>query len=194
MNNEILLFVDKNGWQAEYHGNDPFVKEMIVLFGTHTLPTGFTNKTDAATVVKKITELNPGFNVKLKYDTSAENTLKEASEILNCTHRYVWRLIKNKKIKATRPIDKTTKPYYVTLDALQDYLQRRDKAPRKLKRCEPCAHLKRTCLHCKKMMCLNDFPTQDSLKNTKRPYCKDCENKTRQRYRTKTRARVPSRA
>lgn len=53
----------------------------------------------------------------------------------------------------------------------------------KIKRCEPCDHAKKICSKCRDHICLNDFATYSTLLGTKRPECKDCENKIRNERR-----------
>jgi hypothetical protein len=47
--------------------------------------------------------------------------------------------------------------------------------PLKIKRCEPCRHKdKKKCLHCKKMICINDYSFKGQYLSS---MCKNCTNK-----------------
>lgn len=49
---------DLDGWMATYQG--PHAQEIIDLFGTHQLPTAYTDAMGAREVQAKVEALNPG--------------------------------------------------------------------------------------------------------------------------------------
>lgn len=58
-----LRRTEERGWEALWQG--PHANEVAELFGTTTLPTGFTEKAEAGAVLKEISRLNPGVVVML---------------------------------------------------------------------------------------------------------------------------------
>jgi hypothetical protein len=58
----ILLYRVADGWVAYHQG--PHAEEIRRLFGTDTLPTGFTRHADRLTVVHQIQALNPDCAVR----------------------------------------------------------------------------------------------------------------------------------
>ena len=56
----MTLFNTRTGWMV--HHTDPAIRE---LFHTDTLPSGFTQRAPAATVLARIRELNPDRLVRL---------------------------------------------------------------------------------------------------------------------------------
>jgi hypothetical protein len=56
----IALTWTRSGWTAKH--SDP---EVVKLFGTDTLPTAFTDRADAATVLLEVARLNPEHRVML---------------------------------------------------------------------------------------------------------------------------------
>lgn len=59
----IRLRHTPDGWVACWQG--PHAYEVMQLFGTNTLPTGFTAGAGAAMVLQEITRLNPDVTVLL---------------------------------------------------------------------------------------------------------------------------------
>lgn len=58
---KMELFKTETGWNVTT--DNP---EVMELFGTDTLPTGYTARADAGRVVDAIRALNPGADVRLK--------------------------------------------------------------------------------------------------------------------------------
>ena len=61
MENKIILTRTAQGWMAQYQGL--YSDEVFRLFGTRTLPTGFTERASSAIVKSSIQNLNPSFQV-----------------------------------------------------------------------------------------------------------------------------------
>ena len=61
----IRLKRTPDGWTAIWLG--PHAYEVMQLFGTNTLPTGFTARAEASKVLHEIAQLNPGVVVELEY-------------------------------------------------------------------------------------------------------------------------------
>ena len=58
----IKLFKTAEGWMATF--SDPEVKK---LFGSDTIPTGFTAQADWKTVLKEISKLNPQHKISISW-------------------------------------------------------------------------------------------------------------------------------
>jgi hypothetical protein len=109
-------------------------------------------------------------------------TTSQAAEILGLTPRQIIMLISQGKIKAKKlnPLSETS-DYLIPPGEVERYKNNRPGVGPKSHRCEPCKHPKKQCSKCHRPLCLNDFPTQNSLLGTKRPDCKDCNNATRKK-------------
>lgn len=62
--NKITLILNHTGWLARFSG--PHAAAMQDLFGSDTIPTGFTVQAEAAYVLTQISALNPGTIVELQ--------------------------------------------------------------------------------------------------------------------------------
>lgn len=62
--NKITLILNHTGWLARFSG--PHAADMQDLFGSDTIPTGFTVNAEAAHVLMQISALNPGTIVEVR--------------------------------------------------------------------------------------------------------------------------------
>jgi len=62
--NKITLILNHTGWLARFSG--PHAADMQDLFGSDTIPTGFTVEAQPAHVLMQISALNPGAIVEVR--------------------------------------------------------------------------------------------------------------------------------
>ena len=62
MQNMIWVELGTDGWNARFLGHHS--KEVVDLFGTDTIPTGFTRGASKGSVVAALQVLNPGIEVR----------------------------------------------------------------------------------------------------------------------------------